>query len=449
MCRQELAARRPYGGVLWLCALFTLGSVSVAAQVGAQDKPAKQDEQAEETEDATPLNDEAADDREPQKQDENAKEAVPTPSLATPPPASPLATPPLVKVGGGFILYYRHSLRGQRPPTGYQDVFEVYKGQVLIDGKLERFGLHVDFRVRDSLLKPFYKGTAWLEEAYAFAELVSPDSAYGPLVLKAGKIYQQFGRFWDNSFYGNIHLRDGLKIDPDYGLSLEGELMRAAQFGAKYFFQYFVIDGSTNSSNPGRDTFSDVVAPGAVPPRRRNMLIGRVEPFVKIGTFTVLKVAGSVEHFTAADLPQYGDQDVTRWGLDTTLQVGPLSAWAEYTRQNGRSTTDFPYPANAMAMPPTAARAYYNANYLLFGGQFTYDRFAVRYNFSQGDYLNVPNAGFTAYEFYREHTHVPGVMIKAYDWLYLMLEFALFERVTPLGTTVIDKSINVTIHGRI
>jgi hypothetical protein len=448
MCKQELATRRTHGGALWLCALLGLGSGSLAPHVGAQDKRSKQDAQAQETEDPTPENDEAADDREPQKQDEKAPQPLPMPSFATPPPLSGLAAPPIVKVGGAVILYYRHSLRGQRPP-GYQDVFEVYRGQVLIDGKLERFGLHLDFRVRDSLLKPYFKGTAWVEEAYAFAELISPESAYGPLVLKVGKIYQQFGRYWDNSFYGNIHLRDGLKIDPDYGLSLEGELLRAAQFGVKYFFQYFVVDGSTNSSNLGRDTFSNVVPPGGIPPRRRNMLIGRVEPFLRLGSFTVLKLAGSAEYFQAADLPTYGDQNVTRWGIDTTVQIGPVSGWAEYTRQNGRSTTDFPYPALTMGMPPTAARSYYSANYLLFGGQFTYDRFAVRYNFSQGDYLHVPDPTFTTYEFYREHIHVPGVMVKAYDWLYLMLEFALFERVTPMGTTVIDKSLNVTIHGRI
>jgi hypothetical protein len=29
------------------------------------------------------------------------------------------------------------------------------------------------------------------------------------------------------------------------------------------------------------------------------------------------------------------------------------------------------------------------------------------------------------------------------------VEFALFQRFTPAGSTVIDKSINVTIHGRV
>jgi hypothetical protein len=446
MYKREVATRL-LGCVLWLCALCAWESASLALHVSAQDK-SKDDAPAAEEDGAKPPNDEAASDQEPQKSDENAKDAVPAPMPPPPPPASALATPPIVKVGGAVILYYRHSLLGQHPP-GYKDVFEVYRGQVLIDGKLERFGLHLDFRVRDTLLKPFFKGTAWVEEAYAFAELIQPDSEYGPLVLRVGKIYQQFGRFWDGSFYGNVHLRDGLKIDPDYGLSLEGELWRAGGFGAKYFFQYFVVDGGTNSSNVGRDTFSVAVPTGAVAPRRRNMAIGRIEPFVKLGEITVLRLGLSAEHFQAANLPTYGDQGVRRLGADVTVQVGPFSAWGEYTRQDGRSTTDFPYAPMPMAMPPVAARSYDSANYLLFGGQLTYDRFTVRYNFSQGDYLNVPNATFTGYDFYRENTHVPGVMVKAYDWLFVLVEFALYQRFTPAGTTVIDKSINVTIHGRV
>jgi hypothetical protein len=443
------------GALVSFGVLLTWGMCSLAA---AQAKP---DELGEEEEDATkPINDESTGGQSEQKADESPEEAVPQappapPPPPTPPPASPLATPPVVKVGGAAIIYYRHSLlplRGE-PPLAYKDVFEIYRGQVLIDGKLERFGVHFDFRVRDSLLKTFFKGTAWIEEAYATADLVTADSDYGPLTLKVGKIYQQFGRFWDNSFYGNVHLRDGLKIDPNYGLSLEGELLRAKSFGAKYFLQYFVVDGSTNSSNPLRDTFSIVPAPGGVQPRRRNMAIARVEPFVKIGDITVLKLGLSAEHFQASNLP-IGDRNVTRFGVDGTVTVGPVSAWGEYTKQTGVSTSEFPYatmPAVMATMAPAMPSRYYDgANYLLIGGQFTYDRFAVRYNFSQAQYLNVPaRMGFTGIEAYSEHTHVPGIMVKAYDWLFMLVELGLWERVNPAGTTVLDKSINVTIHGKV
>jgi hypothetical protein len=446
-----------------LCTLLVLSTGSLAA---AQDDDLGEEEASDSansnpSDAVKPLNDEA--EAQSHKQaDDSPKDAVPEappPAPAappTPPPASPLATPPVVKVGGGAIIYYRHSIRPltEKP---YKDVFEIYRGQVLIDGKLERFGLHFDFRVRDSLLKTFFKGTAWVEEAYATADLVTAESEYGPLVLKVGKIYQQFGRFWDNSFYGNIHLRDGLKIDPNFGLSMEGELLRAKSVGAKYFLQYFVVDGSTNSSNPARDTFAVPTPPGGVAPRRRNMAIGRIEPFLKLGDITVLKVGLSAEHFTASNLPGVGDKDVTRLGVDATVTVGPISVWGEYTKQNGQSTTEFPYATVAavttgmMPTPAIPGRAYTGADYLLIGGQLTYDRFAARYNFSQGHYLGVPaGAGFVGYEDYKENLQVPGVMVKAYDWLFLLVELALWESVSNVkGTVTLDKSINVTLQGKI
>jgi hypothetical protein len=451
------------GAILSLCTLLTLSMGSPAA---AQDDDLG-DEEAKDAPDPSdavkPLNDEA--DVQSEKQvDESPKEAVPEappaapPAPPTPPPASPLATPPVVKVGGAAIIYYRHSLKSLRDPTVYKDVFEIYRGQVLIDGKLERFGLHLDFRVRDSLLKTFFKGTAWIEEAYATADLVTAESDYGPLVLKVGKIYQQFGRFWDNSFYGNIHLRDGLKIDPDYGLSLEGELLRAKSFGAKYYLQYFVVDGSTNSSNPARDTFADPTVNGKVP-RRRNMAIARVEPFLKLGDITVLKLGLSAERFQASNLPVIGDQDVTRFGVDGTVTVGPVSVWAEYTKQNGTSTTEFPGPSTTAVMmggmvttPAMPGRYANGVEYLLIGGQFTYDRVAVRYNFSQGHYLGVPApAGFAGIEDYKEHLHVPGITVKAYDWLFVLVELAIWESVSnvPGRSTTLDKSINVTLQGKL
>jgi hypothetical protein len=335
----------------------------------------------------------------------------------------------------------------------------------LLDGKLDRFGLHLDFRVRDTKLKSYFVGTAWVEEAFGFAEIVTRESDFGPLVLKLGKIYQQFGRFWDNSFFGNVQLRDGVKLDPNFGLSIEGDLYKGSQFGAKYFLQYFVIDGGTNSSDPGRDTFTATgTVEGASSAHRRNMVIGRVEPFVKIGTFTTLKLGLSGEYFQA-DLPAQTNaqpaptnvQDVTRFAGDLTAQVGPVAAWGEYIMQSGRSTTDFPYArraavpatATAVATPEIFGRSADGVNYLLFGGQVTYRWLTVRYNFSQGDYLNVPNETITAFIPYLERTHVPAIAFKANDMLTLMAEFCVWQVVANAVTTTIDKSLLVSLHGRI
>jgi hypothetical protein len=363
-------------------------------------------------------------------------------------------------VGGGVILYYRHPFLTDAdiPNYPYKDGFEIYRGMVFLDSKLDRFGLHLDFRLRDTKAKSFFPGTAWVEEAYGFAELVKRESEYGPLVLKVGKIYQQFGRFWDNSFYGNVHLRDGLKLDPNFGLSFEGDLYKENTLGAKYFVQFFVLDGGTNSSNPGRDTFSvSGTVPGASSSHRRNMAIGRVEPFVKIGKFTVFKLGLSGEYLEA-DLPgPVSAQDVTRVGGDVTLQVGPAAVWAEYTMSDGITTTDFPYPATAAvaatatsdAIPAVEARYADHVNYLLVGGQASYKFLTLRYNFSQGDYVDVLDPSRSTYMTYIERTHVPGLALKANDYLSLLVEFVIYQKVEGTITTTIDKSLMVSMHGRI
>lgn len=380
-----------------------------------------------------------------------------------PPVPEPPPTPPLVKVGGALIVFYRHPFLNETPTVPkayypYKDSFEIYRGQVLLDGKLDRFGLHLDVRVRDTKLKPFFAGTAWVEEAFGFGEIVSRESEYGPLVLKLGKIYQQFGRFWDNSFYGNIHLRDGVKLDPNMGLSIEGDLYKDNRFGAKYFLQYFVIDGGTNSSDPGRDTFSAKgTVEGASSAHRRNMVIGRVEPFAKIGAFVTFKLGLSGEYFQA-DLPApVFSQDVTRLAGDLTAQVGPVAAWGEYIMQSGRSTTDFPYAyaaagsatATAAATPEKPGRSADRVDYLLIGGQFTYRWFSARYNFSQGDYQNVPSETPGLIVPYLQRTHVPGIAFKANDMLTLMVEFCVWQTVENALTTTIDQSLVLSLHGRI
>ena len=75
-------------------------------------------------------------------------------------------------------------------------------------------------------------------------------------VLKAGKLYSQFGRFWDGVFYGNIPYFDGLKLDTDIGLSWEQHVQAGDAVAIDYSAQFFAQDGSTNGSLQGRDTLS-------------------------------------------------------------------------------------------------------------------------------------------------------------------------------------------------
>ena len=241
------------------------------------------------------------------------------PTAAPPPTAPPSAvTAPMpampewmkhLSVGGGAIIWYYQPLM-----SGVKNNIDLFFANLLFDGQVDGFGLHLEPRFRDTKLRPHFGGTtggtAWLQEAYASAKL--PFGA----TLKAGKEYSHFGLFWDNSFYGNVQVYDGLKLDPDFGASLEGALNGDGPAGVRYWAQYFVVDGQTNVALDGRETFT---IPGA---RRRNQAILRVEPFFKLAANTSVKVGLSGE-FLQADLPApVGEQSVYRGPTDSVTSAG-------------------------------------------------------------------------------------------------------------------------------
>jgi len=328
------------------------------------------------------------------------------------------------EVGGGLILYYYQPLEGDG-----DNFFEIFEARLRLDAKFDIYRLHITPRFRNTKERAFFPGISWVEEAYAAAQL-------GPVEIKVGKVYRQFGRFWDNSFYGNAQEYDGLKLDPNHGISFEGAVGADESFGLAFFAQYFIVDGTTNYSLPDRDTLS---IEGA---RRRNQIVGRVEPFLKLGENTTIKLGVSGEYFQAADLPELGDEDVGRLGVDATFMYAGLTLWAEYIGQFGRHVVGFPFPAvpAAGSTPAVAGRSSDKVHYLMFGGEFAFDRFTVRYNFNSGDYTEVD---------YQETRHVPGIQVSLEEHLFVLLEWAYAQQHVAAGSDVLDNSLNLTIHGKI
>ena len=364
----------------------------------------------------------------------------------SPPPAPPPVTIPVVvpveetpvvqttpqppswtrvlTVGGGAILWY------YQPFTeGAKNDISIFFANVLLDARHGNFGFHVEPRFRNGKVRPFFDGPAWVQEAYADGTFRSDDAA---LVVKAGKVYSQFGLFWDNSFYGNVQVYDGLKLDPDYGLSLEGTLAEKGRFGARAWAQFFLVDGGTNVSLQGRDTISIAGA------HRRDQLIGRLEPFARIGDHGLAKLGLSAESLQA-DLPGLGKKNVFRGAADLTYAWRALTLWAEYTRQNGQTVTDFPVAgtaatATAPAVPGQAAK---HVNYALAGGEYTYGLVTGRYVFSWGDYHDVHVT---------ETMHVPSLGVALNPGLSLLAELVVWQR-HAATTSFVDRSLNVTLNG--
>ena len=362
-----------------------------------------------------------------------AADAAPAAAVSTPPPdpaatVSTAATPPPswlknLNIGGGAILWYYSpvNIAGANPNV------DLFFANLLLDGKFGAFGLHIEPRFRDSRLRSFFPGPVWAQEVYGSARLASN------VVLKVGKAYSHFGLFWDNSFYGNVQVYDGLKLDPDYGLSLEGAVRPDGNSGLRYWGQFFIVDGQTNVSLTGRDTIS---IPGA---RRRNQAIIRVEPFTKLGDHA--KITGGLSGaYLQADLAAAGKKNVFRGAVDVSVSVRGWSAWAEYTHQRGQTVTDHPIagtPATATA-PAVLGRASARNNYALAGTQYTVGPVTVRYNVSTGRYEDVSVT---------EWMHVPAVAWAVSDNFTLLGEFVDWRRQVPGGSAILDRSANVTLHG--
>jgi len=336
--------------------------------------------------------------------------SAPQPRQAPEPEPAPAWTRN-VSLGGGFVLWYYQPLE----LDGAKNDVSLFFANLLIDAKSGIFGLHIEPRFRDTKLRAFFGGTAWAQEVYGSVALDDET------VLKVGKAYSRFGLFWDNSFYGNVQVYDGLKLDPDYGLSLEGAVATKASVGARYWAQFFLVDGQTNVALQGRETFSIAGA------RRRNQAILRLEPFFASAEGVTLKV-GLSGMYLQADLPTVGKKDVERGAVDASLSVAGVSAWAEYLYQHGQSIVDFPAPG------PGSSHNHYG----LFGAQYALGIVTARYNVSFGRYGDVSTT---------EWMHVPAVAVAVGDSFTLLGEFVHWKRYTSGADSLLDRSLNITLAG--
>jgi hypothetical protein len=315
-------------------------------------------------------------------------------------------------IGGGLILYYYQPTSG-----GGDNNFSVFFANLLLDGQWENFGLHVEPRFRDTKLRSFFDGPSWLQEAYGSA-------AFGPVTIKVGKSYKRLGLFWDNSFYGNVQVYDGLKLDPNYGVSIEGNV--GDTFGLEFSAQYFIVDGRSNVSLANRDT---LYIEGA---RRRDAIVGRLAPTLRFAEKGTAQIGVSAEHFTA-DLPS-GEEGVTRFAGEAKVTYNGFGAWAEVLLQDGRHVTDFPYAATAT----TPGRSSADNRYVLAGAEYGIGPVTLRYNVSYADYADVDVT---------ELMHVPAVGLAFNDHLGVLAEYVHWTRDSNEGDSDVDKSLNVTVNG--
>ncbi len=324
--------------------------------------------------------------------------------------------------GGAYIWYYQ-PLQG---PNEHD--LSLWAAYLKFDAKYDDFGVHLEPRFRETKFRPYYPSNFWIEEAYAFWKKDF-------FTLKAGKVYTRLGKFSDNSFYGNIQYYDGLKFSPDYGLSAEvSPLPKSGPFRMGAFAQYFMNDGYTNGSLQNRDTVS---VPGA---RKRDELIGRIEPgyYFNDNTSIVLGVSG--QYFNA-DLPApYGGHNVYRYAVDLNFTIDKdLLVYGEYARQQGRSVTDHPVPGTPATdtTPAVFGLASRHNDYVLAGAEYTCGRVTGRFNFSFVNYDDFVGG-------IKETMYQPGLVVRVHDNISLIGEYVNWNRFQQ-GLSKVDHSLNFVV----
>lgn len=327
-------------------------------------------------------------------------------------------------ISGGFWLWHYDPFI-----DGADDNTEIYYVNLVIDAHYDDFGIHFEPRFRDSKLRPFFESNFWIQELYMSWKPF--DSSDG--VLKAGKVYSQFGRFWDGVFYGNIPYFDGLKLDPDLGVSWESAVEAGDGVNVAYSAQYFDRDGATNGSLQGRDTLSvgnDQTSAANDTQRsfQRDMFVGRIAPTFALGEDSSVTVGVSGMH-GEADLASPGpNSSFTRANGELSVTTGAFTVFGDYTHQNGNHVIDFPVPGSDSD----------DIDYLMSGASWTSGDWTLRYNYSFADYDE---------DSIKEELHMPGVVWQFHAHLSLWFEYVYWTRDDTGDPELFDRSLNVVLYG--
>ena len=313
-------------------------------------------------------------------------------------------------IHGGILLWsYKPFMDGAESNS------EIYYANLLLDTSFEKFGYHFETRLRYTKLRPYFESNIWIQENYLSW---SPAGKEGGM-LKVGKIYSQFGRFWDGTFYGNIPYFDGLKLDPDIGLSWENHVTPTETIGLDYSVQYFAQDGATNGSLQGRDTLSIGT--------ERNVLVARVAPTFKLADDINATIGVSGMHFDADLNAPAANSDVTRGNAEASLSIGDLTIFGDFTHQHGNHVVNFPVPGSASS----------DIDYLMSGVSYDWNDFTFRFSYSYGDYKD---------EDVKQDLLLPGIVYRVNKNLSLWLEYVYWNNDASGTDTIADRSINVIIY---
>jgi hypothetical protein len=261
---------------------------------------------------------------------------------------------PGVKLSGNVLLYAYSPIRLE----GAKPSFDLYSAGVNLDREGEDLGFHIEFRFRSTKFRPFFDGSSWVQEAYVKSKVPGG-------TIKIGRIYKQLGIFSDYSFYGDLPYFDGLKYNPEWGASYEGENQLNKRLSFQHAVQFFRSDSRNNGSLLGRDVVSD---PNS---RRQNEVVLRGVPKLKLSEKASIAIGGTFERGQVSRQLEVNNNTYRRSAAEATLTIGSATLFSEVIRQkfDGTRFADLP-----------------NVTYTAVGGNYDFKKFSVHVNYSQGNY---------------------------------------------------------------
>jgi hypothetical protein len=282
-----------------------------------------------------------------------------------------------------------------------------------------KMGVHMEARFRDgnTPFRAYFPATnAYFYEAYTW--LQTPVGR-----LKGGAIVRRFGIDWDGSWWGNVQYFDGLKLNPDLGLSLEHTPDFREGFKLDRFVQFFVRDYNVSGSIVGANPESVVGS------RQVNTLMGRFVPTWSFRDHSVLALGfsgfiGEIRNdptiyligqpvirqtlTPGSPIPAGTKNAVGAWALDLSYIKGGFRAFGEVDQLYGTFS-----PSRYVSGGPSN-----RTTDLLVG--FNYKRGPITYTFSY-------SAGFDSNPSGTQHLWVPGGVLALTTNLDLYINYVFWE----------------------
>ena len=229
-----------------------------------------------------------------------------------------------IPIGAGAWHWFNQDFRNHNDGYGIPGMRGTFFWYLTADPELKlangySVGGHVDCRFREQdRFRSFYSSQVWTYEAYSY--LAIPE--FGK--IKAGQIQNRFGSDYGGLFWGTTAFFNGIKYDPDYGMSWEGSQSVNQQFKVDHYTQFFVHEDNVNGSIPGADPESVVGF------TERNRGVARLVPTWTHdnGAVTALGMSGFVGQIDSRRT-DVTDQLVRGWAVDVTHNVGPLKLIGE------------------------------------------------------------------------------------------------------------------------